>query len=138
MDVTTSIIPGKSLGGISIGEQIADVIAQLSSDYTVEKKQNSTIISGGLITAYHDGSGLISSLSCNSNFKGNYLNKLWPGMTVADLMEHTSTQIAWSGFVQVDCIEGIGLSLTDDHDDFESLTDEFGSSYVFEELWVYV
>lgn len=136
MELTTSIVPRKSLGGISIGEQIADVIARLSSDCNIEKKENSTII-GGLITAYHDESGLISSLSCNSNFKGNYLNKLWPGMTVADVMKHTSTQIAWSGFVQVDRIEGIGLSLADDHDDFERLTDEFDSSYVFEELWIY-
>ena len=137
MDLTTSIVPQKSLGGISIGEQIADVIARLSSDYTIEKRQKSTIISGGLITAYHDESGLISSLFCNSNFKGNYLNKLWPGMTVGDVMKHTSIQVAWSGFVQVDRIEGIGLPLADDHDDFERLTDEFDSSYIFEELWVY-
>lgn len=137
MDLTTSIVPKKSLGGISIGEQIADVIARLSPDHTIEKKENSTTISGGLITAYHNESGIISALSCNSKFKDNYLNKLWPGMTVAEVMKHTSTQIAWSGFVQVDRIEGIGLSLADDHDDFERLTDEFDSSYIFEELWVY-
>ena len=137
MKLSASIVPKKSIGGISIGEQIADIVIRLTPDYAIEKTKNSTIINGGLITAYHDESGRISSLSCNSKFKGNYLNKLWPGMTVADVLKHTTVQIAWSGFVQVDRLDGIGLSLADDQDDFERLTDEFDSSYVFEELWIY-
>jgi hypothetical protein len=137
MDLTASLVPKKSLGGICIGEYIADVIPRLSSDYKIERNKNSTTINSGLVTAYHDDSGLISSLSCNSKFKGNYLNKLWPGMTVSDVLKHTSTQMAWSGFVQVDCIDGIGLFLAEDHDDFERITDEFDGSHVFEELWIY-
>lgn len=57
MDLTTSIVPKKSLGGISIGEQIADVIARLSSDYTIEKKQKvqlSAAVSSLLIMTSQD------------------------------------------------------------------------------------
>lgn len=137
MDINTSIVPKKSLGGISIGEQIDDVIARLSNTYVFDKTINRTSINDGLITAYDDDAGLISSLSCNSQFKGNYQNKIWPGMTVADVIKTTSRQVAWSGFVQVNRIVGIGLSLPNELDDFEQLTDDFEDSYVFEELWVY-
>jgi hypothetical protein len=137
MDITTSIVPRKSLGGISIGEQIDDVIARLSNTYLIYKTINCTTINDGLITAYHDDEGLISSLSCNSKFKGNFQKKIWPGMTVADVMKNTSSQVAWSGFVQVDRIGGVGLSLPNELDDFERLTDDLDDSYVFEELWVY-
>lgn len=137
MNITTSIVPGKSLGGISIGDQIDDITHRFSNDYVIEKTKNRTTISDGLITAYHDDSGIITSLSCNAAFKGCYLKKVWPGITVADIMKNTSRQTSWSGFVQVDRIEGLGLALPDELDDFERLTDDLDDSYVFEELWVY-
>lgn len=137
MDITTSIVPKKSLGGISIGEQIDDVIARLSNTYLIDRSINRTTINGGLITAYHDDAGFISSLSCNSKFEGDYKNKIWPGMTVADVTKNTSKQVAWSGFVEVDQIGGVGLSLPNELDDFERLADYFDEGYVFEDLWVY-
>jgi hypothetical protein len=136
MELNTSITPKKSIGGIYIGEHISAVAARLSnSNHRI--KPNSTAFDGGLITAYHDAAGVIYSISCNSNFKGNYSNKIWAGMTVGDVLQNTSTQIAWSGFVQVDKIEGIGLLLPDDQDDFERLDDELDHNHVFDELWVY-
>jgi hypothetical protein len=137
MNITNQIVPKKSLGGISSGERITEVIGRFESGYSIEKQKNHTVFNGGLITAYHDDQGLISSLSCNSKFKGNFLNKLWPGMTVADVMKSSLSQTAWSGFVQVDRIEGVGLSLPVFQDDFEKLSDEFDEDYIFEELWVY-
>lgn len=137
MEITTSIVPGKSLGGIFLGEKIDDVIARLSKKYLIEKNLNCTTIDSGLITAYHDEEGFISSLSCNSTFQGTYQDKIWPGMTVADILTNTASQVAWSGFVQVDQMGGAGLSLPNEIDDFERLTDDFADDYVFEELWIY-
>jgi hypothetical protein len=137
MSVNTLIIPKKSIGGIYIGEKIEDIVRRLSEDHAIEISESSITIDGGLITAYHDAAMVITSLCCNSNFKGNYSNKIWAGMTVNDVLKNTSKQIAWSGFVQVDMIEGIGLSLPDDQDDFETLEDEFDGGHVFAELWVY-
>jgi hypothetical protein len=137
VEISDEIVPQKSLGGISLGEQIYDVVARLPSHYAIHHSEHITTIDDGLITAYHDVSGIISALSCNSKFKGNYLNKLWPGMTVAEVIKNSTRQVAWSGFVQVDRIEGIGLSLPEERDDFDHLTDEFDHDYVFEELWVY-
>ncbi|MFK3796309.1 hypothetical protein [Pseudomonas sp. NPDC088444] len=58
-------------------------------------------------------------------------------MTVAELLTHARIQIAWSGFIQVYSIEGIGLSLPADHDNFEHLAEEFDEKFVFSELWIY-
>jgi hypothetical protein len=137
MGVKELIVPGESLGGIFIGEQVEHVIHRLSDCYDIGVRANSICMNGGLVTAYHDEDGMILSLSCNSDFKGGFSTKLWPGMTVEDVLNNTRSQIAWSGFLQVDGIKGIGLSLPDALDDFEKITDIFDGAYVFEELWVY-
>lgn len=137
MKITQSIQPKESLGGIRIGDEIDSIIERLSSDYTATRNTHSTVINEGLITASHDQHGIISSLSCNSKFTGRYLNKLWPGMTTVDVLRNSKVQIAWSGFIQVDSINGIGLSLPDEHDDFERLDEEFGMNFIFPELWIY-
>lgn len=62
---------------------------------------------------------------------------LWPGMTVADVLRLSKEQVAWAGFVQIDQVNGIGLSLPEEYDDFDSLTDHFDLDFVFSELWVY-
>jgi hypothetical protein len=87
MDINTQIIPKKSLGGIALGEQIDNVISRLSTSYKIIRHPSCTVINEGLITAYHDTGGKISSLSCNSIFKGGYLDRLWPGMSVLDVIK---------------------------------------------------
>lgn len=137
MKLNTEILPRVSLGGISLGERIQNVIARLGDNPAIQSNTRSTVLEEGLIKAYHNENGIITALSCNADFKGKYLNKLWPGMTVGDVIKNSSVQIAWAGFVQVDRIQGIGLSLPTDRDDFETLTDWLEDSHVFEELWVY-
>lgn len=137
MDITKIIVPKKSIGGICIGENIEKIEARISGRYKIHKEVNSLTIDDGLIGAYHGTDGIISSISCNRSFTGNYQNKLWTGMTVADVLRHSKEQVAWSGFVQIDTISGIGLSLPEEHDDFESLADYLGLDFVFDELWVY-
>ncbi|WP_321920241.1 hypothetical protein [Burkholderia cepacia] len=133
------IVPAESLGGILLDEEVQGVIDRLSATDEVERVNQSTVkINGGEITIYHDPeSGRIESLSCGKEFGGNFMGKLWPGMSVGDVLKNTEIQIAWCGFVQVDGIKGIGLSLPDELDDFERLTDFLSVEFVFDELWVY-
>ncbi|MCT8964495.1 hypothetical protein MN113_25285 [Pseudomonas veronii] len=137
MDLTNAIVPKVSIGGIIIGESITQVQARLSDKYKTHNSPNSFVIDNGFITAYHGVDGVISAISCNAAFKGNYENKLWPGMTVADVLRLSEEQVAWAGFVQIDQVSGIGLSLPEEYDDFDSLTDHFDLDFVFGELWVY-
>ena len=94
-------------------------------------------INDNMITLYYGKNGIISEISCSSKFNGVYDNKLWAGMTVEDVIRNTSSQVVWSGFVQVDNINGIGLPLPNEYDDFEKITDFLDLDFVFEELWVY-
>ncbi|MBN3731910.1 hypothetical protein G3N98_13360 [Burkholderia sp. Tr-20390] len=132
------IVPSKSLGGILLSEQVQDVIDRLSETHVVERTGQNVVSIDETIAIYHDPeNGRIESLACNSKFAGKYLDKLWPGMAVGEVLKNTETQIAWCGFVQVDDVKGVGLSLPDEFDDFERLTDFLSLDFVFEELWVY-
>lgn len=136
--LNNEIIPMSSIGGISLGDNVDSVINLLRADYDLEENANSIAVDDGLITIYfNENKRVVTEISCNRKFKGKYSNKLWPGMTVADVIKNTQKQIAWSGFVEVDGIKGIGLSLPEDRDDFENITDFLDLDFVFEELWVY-
>ncbi len=65
------------------------------------------------------------------------MNKLWPGMTVSDVLRTTREQVAHIGLVKIIGMRGIGLLLPRDRDDFCKLTDHLDEAYVFEELWIY-
>ena len=58
-------------------------------------------------------------------------------MTVADILQNTTEQVAWGGFVMVDRIHGIGFPLPEEFDDFSKLTDFLDYDFVFNELSVY-
>ncbi|MBW5805441.1 hypothetical protein FOZ70_11845 [Burkholderia sp. COPS] len=133
------IVPAKSLGGIILGEKFQVAVDRLGAHHVITRIDRGAVaIDDGAITIYYDPeSGCIESLACNKNFRANFLGKLWPGMTVGDVLERTKTQLAWCGFVQVDGIGGVGLSLPEEFDDFEQLTDFLGREFVFNELWVY-
>ena len=138
MNINHTIIPGKSIGGISIGENVFDVRKRIQSCYNIEVLDESSIsINDKMITLYHGKNGIINEISCNSKFNGVFDNKLWAGITVEDVIKNTSSQVAWSGFVQVDNIKSIGLSLPNECDDFEIITDFLDLDFVFEELWIY-
>ncbi|VWC51020.1 hypothetical protein [Burkholderia sp. LMG 13014] len=133
------IVPGRSLGGILLGEEVEKVVDRLSEMHLIEYLNENTLkVDGGVITIYHDSeSGRIENLACNAEFQGRYQGKLWPGMTVGDVLKMTETQMAWCGFVQVDGIKGVGLPLPGEFDDFERLTDFLDRKFIFNELWVY-
>ncbi|WP_420212045.1 hypothetical protein ACN8ZM_18975 [Burkholderia aenigmatica] len=133
------IVPGKSLGGILLGEEVNDVVDRLSGAHLIEYLDKNTLkVDGGVITIYHDSvGGRIENLACNAKFHGSYLGKLWPGMTVSDVLKTTKKQMAWCGFVQVDGIQGVGLPLPSQFDDFEKLIDFLDPEFIFSELWVY-
>lgn len=139
MKLNNLIIPGHSIGGICLGTTVGSFLDQLEADDEIKAENNTiAILNQGLIIIYYTPqTELITAISCNQLFPGIYDNKLWPGMNVADVIRNSSRQTAWSGFVQIDGIEGIGLSLPQENDDFDQLTDFLPPDFIFEELWIY-
>jgi hypothetical protein len=135
--INTIIIPGESAGGIKLNSNVDDVISNLHDRYRLDADARSIIINEGMITIYHNDAGIIHAISCSSTYKGSYQSKLWPGMTVQDVLRTTKEQDADLGFVIFHKIQGIGLLLPQDRDDFERLNDHLSDDFVLEELWVF-
>ena len=131
------IIPGESLAGIRLDSKINDIISELSKYYSIEMNDGVILLNDGLITIGYEEDGSIYSIMCNKKFEGKYEEKLWAGMSVKDVLKHSSTQVAFGGCVVVDGLNGIGLPLPDGYDDFEKITDFLPLSFIFNHLSIY-
>lgn len=138
MKLTNDIVPGKSLGGITLQNPVDAVIEGFRYHHVLEVSEGIVSVDDGLITIGHDASRSIYSVMCDSGFKGCYEGKLWAGLTVREVLKNSTTQIAWGGAVVVDGIDGIGLPLPDGFDDFDQLTDHLSLNHVFEHLSIFL
>lgn len=137
MKEAIDITPGESLAGIKLDSKINSIISNLSKDYSIEMNDGIILLNDGIITIGYEEDGSIYSIMCNENFEGNYKEKLWAGMSVKDVLQHSSTQVAFGGCVVVDGINGIGLPLPDGYDDFEKITDFLPLSFIFNHLSIF-
>lgn len=138
MKLSADIVAGQSLGGINLRTSVGAVITSLGDRRALDLCNGVVSIDGGTILIGYGEDRLIYSVMCDHRFKGNYLGKLWPGMTVRDVLENSATQTAWGGAVVVDGIDGVGLPLPSGWDDFDQLTDHLQMEHVFEHLSVFL
>lgn len=131
------IHPGESLGKIKIDGKIDSVIDEIHEDFRVVKDNGIATLNEGEIIIGFDDEGVIYSVIFNTLFSGKYKGKLWPGMSVEELISCTKKQIACGGCVIVDDEDGIGLLLPEGYDDFELITDHLPLNYRFEYISIF-
>lgn len=131
------IFPGTSLGGIALNEEVDSVIKRYSENYRLKNDSGILTFNDDLIVLGYDGGGLVYSVMCGIKYPHKYAGKLWAGMTVAEVIENSTTQVALGGCVVVDGVNGVGLPLPNGLDDFEALTDFLELEYVFANLSVF-
>ncbi|ACX86203.1 hypothetical protein [Pectobacterium parmentieri] len=131
------ITPGKTLLGISLEENIESVISDISNNYSISRDAGIVSLNDGEIVIGHEDNGIIYSVMCDKRSNARYENKLWPGMSVKDVLDNSKEQIAFGGCVVIDRINGIGLPLPNDFDDFERITDFLSMDFVFEYLSIF-
>ena len=137
------IIPNDGVANIRLGEDVNIVFNRLDElGYEISDICDTCLkIKQSFIDIYFNPiSYEISLISCGINFKGSYKTSkgyIKAGMTVADILQNTTEQVAWGGFVMVDRIHGIGFPLPEEFDDFSKLTDFLDYGFVFNELSVY-
>jgi hypothetical protein len=137
MKLNNEIHPGIGIGGINLGENIDTILSNYAGEHDIEQiSESSYSFDDGYLTLYTDDVGTINHIACNKKFPGVFAGMLWPGMTVSDVLENSHSRVAWFGFVKVNAIKGIGLSLPNEFDDFDEITDHLDLDFVFEELWV--
>ena len=123
------IIPNDGVANIRLGENVNIVFNRLDElGYEISDICDTCLkIKQSFIDIYFNPiSYEISLISCGINFKGSYKTSkgyIKAGMTVADILQNTTEQVAWGGFVMVDRIHGIGFPLPEEFDDFSKLTD---------------
>jgi len=137
MQLNHDVIPGVSLAGIRLNDEVNEVIKKLSKHYNVTRNDGVVTVSDGIIIIGYDTDETIYSVMCNSKSGINYKNKLWAGMSVEDVLKHSKEQVAWGGCVVVDGINGIGLPLPKEFDDFSHITDWLSVDYIFEHLSIF-
>jgi uncharacterized protein YuzE len=138
MKINNLAIPGKSMAGISLRDDADIVAASLAENYKIKKENGVLSVSDGILLIGYDSDNKIYAIECNQALPIVYANRLWAGMSVRDVIKHSSTQVALGGCVVVDNINGIGLPLPRDLDDFECITDYLSQDYVFERLSVFL
>ena len=137
------IIPNDGVANIRLGENVNIVFGRLDKlGYEISDICDTCLkVKQSFIDIYFNPiSYEISLISCGINFNGSYKTSkgyIKAGMTVADILQNTTEQVAWGGFVMVDRIHGIGFPLPEEFDDFSKLTDFLDYDFVFKELSVY-
>ncbi|AZR59117.1 hypothetical protein [Eikenella corrodens] len=137
------IIPNEGVANICLGENVNIVFNRLDKlGYEISDICDTCLkVKQSFIDIYFNPiSYEISLISCGINFHGSYKTSkgyIKAGMTVADILQNTTEQVAWGGFVMVDRIHGIGFPLPEEFDDFSKLTDFLDYDFVFNELSVY-
>ena len=137
------IAPNDGIANIHLGENVNIVFNKLDRlGYKISDiSDNCLKVEKSFIDIYFNPVNYeISLISCGINFDGSYKTskgRIKAGMTVADILQNTTEQVAWGGFVMVDRIFGIGFPLPEEFDDFSKLTDFLDYDFVFNELSVY-
>lgn len=138
------IAPNDGIANIHLGENVNIVFNKLDRlGYEISDiSDNCLKVEKSFIDIYFNPVNYEISLifSCGINFDGSYKTskgRIKAGMTVADILQNTTEQVAWGGFVVVDRIHGIGFPLPEEFDDFSKLTDFLDYDFVFNELSVY-
>jgi hypothetical protein len=150
MNINADIISGKSIADIEIGQSIDSYLPAIYKDNRKVElnvydnpgiKLHSYRIDDGLITINADENGTILNLSCRYPYKGKYQGKLYPGMTIAQIIAATQKQLLIHGYLVVDGDFGFCFNLPhpydDDHDYISQLPGDLilGEVYVKDREW---
>jgi hypothetical protein len=138
MNLNEPLIPAFSLAGFKINENIEEAVSRIPSRHRVERPDRWVIIDDGFLTIAFDEKGYIYCITCDSRYGVKYKDKLWAGMSVRDVLNNSTKQAVYIDFVIVDDIQGIGLPLPPEADDFERITDFLSLDHVFKELSVFL
>ncbi|PWD68134.1 hypothetical protein [Pectobacterium parmentieri] len=137
------IVPGKSIGGISLGENINEIIQRIECKYSIAKSifSNNTgnysfyRVQDGAISFTTNNHDVIVSLWCEPPYSGSFKGKLYPGITAREIREKSKRQDIIKGYLVIDQDFTIYFGMPDDIDDFNSFPD-LDDEVVFNELYV--
>ena len=118
IDFNADIVSFESIAGVMLGSNVYIYIDEICDNFNF-KVEEYPIPSGENNVAYTlddivmistNQEGDVIGIGCNEKYKGKYKGKLYPGMTMGELISLTESQRILNGTIIVD--EDYGLSFT--------------------------
>lgn len=143
VSLVEDIIPGKSIGGICLGDNVADVIESVGDKFSIDAISFENFgtkyfyykINNGAISFTCNESGKIVSLWCKPPYLGKFDKKFYPGITVRELKNISKKQSIIKGYLIIDNNKLIYYGMPEDIDDFNRFSD-LDDDVIFDELYV--
>ena len=118
IDIDAEIIPFESIANILLDSNVSLYLDDMYANFDVEFKEysipfgetNVAYILDDIIRVSATPEGKIIAIGCSEKYKGKYKGKLYPGMTMGELISLTESQRILNGTIIVD--EDYGLSFT--------------------------
>lgn len=137
------IIPGKSIGGISIGEDVISVLDKLDNGQGIEESVFSNFgvkyylysINNGIINFTTKDDGVVLALWCGIGYKGSYKGRYYPGVTVKDIKINFKSKELYGGYLVLDNNYNIYYGLPEEFDDYDNFC-QLNDEIIFEDLYV--
>ncbi|BFO10746.1 hypothetical protein [Serratia rubidaea] len=146
IDMSARIIPFKSIGNISLNDNISNYLEDMYSEFNVEVKEyiipfpfnevNIAYILDGTLRISTTQDGEIIGVGCNENYKGRYNNTLYPGITMGDLIALTTSQRILNGTIIVNDNYGMSFTLPSPYDEIADYIEHIPHDVKLNEIYI--
>lgn len=131
ISLSAEIVPGQSIGGILIGENVLDIIDRLPSDQELICKEFNNFgknyylysINNGIINFTSDKDDVVLAIWCGVGYKGKCDEKYYPGISVGEVKENFRKIEIYHGYLVLDDNYKIYYELPEEFDDFNDFNE---------------
>ncbi|KHN55399.1 hypothetical protein [Pectobacterium fontis] len=147
IDVSANIISYISLGNIEIGRSVDFYYSEIYGNFDVSVKEymipfpsNEKMygysLNDDILMFSTTNDGVIVSVGCNENYKGKYKDKLYPGITMKELLDLTKSQRILNGTLIIDEDYGLSFTLPSPYDEIADYIEHIPLDLKLNEIYV--
>lgn len=144
IDINADIISNKSIGNIFLGDNIERYLNEMYSNHTVrffdyflpDDEKRMAYVVDETITIATLSDGLITSVGCNEKYKGYYMNSLYTGMRMVDIIKLTDKQRIFNGCIIINDDFGFSIDLPEPYDEIADDIDHVPLELILKEMRV--
>ncbi|GLR09515.1 hypothetical protein COO59_04795 [Mixta theicola] len=132
ININADIVSNKSIGDIFLGDNIENYLIEMHSNHVVrsfdyflpDNEKRMAYVVDETITIATLSNGLITSVGCNEKYKGCYMNSLYTGMRMSDLIKSTDNQRIFNGSIIINDDFGFSIDLPEPYDEIADDIDQ--------------
>ncbi|MDX5631066.1 MULTISPECIES: hypothetical protein [unclassified Brenneria] len=144
IDINADIISNKSIGNISLRDNVNDYLSDMYSNHTIrffdyllpDNEKRMAYVIDETITVATLADGLITSVGCNEKYKGYYMNSLHTGMRMSDIIKLTDNQRIFNGCIILNDDFGFSIDLPAPYDEIADDIDHIPLDLILKEMRV--